>query len=119
MEKVLLVLHLIVAVFLIGTVLLQRSEGGALGIGGNGGGSNSLFSGRGVGNTLTRATAFLALAFFATSIALTMIATRKGGSVLDSVVPSTTQEAPKSGGTDGSSVLPKLGDETPKVPTNN
>ena len=54
MQTVLLVIHLIIAIALIGVVLLQRSEGGALGIGG--GNSGSLFSARGVGNTLTRTT---------------------------------------------------------------
>lgn len=80
MQTVLLVAHLIIALALIGVVLLQRSEGGALGIGGGGGGS--LFSARGVGNTLTRTTAILAVAFFFTSIALTLLSTRTGGGSL-------------------------------------
>ena len=65
METVILVIHLIVAVALIAVVMLQRSEGGALGIGGGGGGSGNLFTARGVGNALTRTTAYLALAFSA------------------------------------------------------
>ncbi|MGE3832023.1 MAG: preprotein translocase subunit SecG, partial [Parvibaculaceae bacterium] len=65
MQTVLLVLHLLIALALIGVVLMQRSEGGALGIGG-GGGAGSLFSARGVGNTLTRTTAILAIIFFLT-----------------------------------------------------
>ena len=65
METVILVIHLLIALALIGVVLLQRSEGGALGIGGGGGGgSGNLFSARGVGNALTRTTAYLAVAFF-------------------------------------------------------
>src|SRR5215210_2866418 len=79
MQTVLLVIHLIIALALIGAVLLQRSEGGALGIGGGGGGGGNLFSARGVGNALTRTTAYLAVAFFATSIALTLLATRHSG----------------------------------------
>jgi preprotein translocase subunit SecG len=78
MENILLVIHLIVAIVLIGAILLQRSEGGALGIGGSGGGGGSLFSARGVGNGLTRLTAILAVCFFVTSIALTILATRTG-----------------------------------------
>ena len=66
MQEVLLVVHLLVALGLIGVVLLQRYEGGALGIGGGGGGGGNLFSARGVGNALTRTTAYLAVAFFAT-----------------------------------------------------
>ena len=87
------------ALALIGVVMLQRSEGGALGIGGGGGGSaGNLFTARGVGNALTRTTAWLAVAFFCTSIALTIIATHRGsGSVIDSVTPpaATGSEQPK------------------------
>jgi preprotein translocase subunit SecG len=97
MQTIILVVHLIIALGLIGAVLLQRSEGGALGIGGGGGGS--LFSSRGVGNALTRTTAFLAAAFFVTSILLTLIVTRggTGGSIFEGVGQPTdgaTQEAP-------------------------
>src|SRR5437763_16365814 len=73
MQTVLIVIHLMVVIGLIVTVLLQRSEGGALGIGG-GGGTGGLFTGRGQANALTRATAVLAAIFFVTSIALTVLA---------------------------------------------
>lgn len=117
MQTVLLVVHLIIAIALIGVVLLQRSEGGALGIGGGGGGGGNLFSSRGAGNTLTRTTAFLAVAFFATSITLTILATRGGnsGSVLDSVG---SEQAPSGTGGDagtGGNVLPQL-PASPQVP---
>jgi preprotein translocase subunit SecG len=56
---------------MIGLVLLQRSEGGALGIGG---GSGAFMSGRGAGNVLTRSTGILAAVFFATSIGLALLA---------------------------------------------
>ncbi len=108
MQQVLIVIHLIVTVLLIGTVLMQRSEGGALGIGG--GGSGNLFSSRGAGNALTRATAILAACFFVTSIALAVMATRQqGGSVFDRVTP-TTQQAPAAPATNEvpDSLLPKL-----------
>ena len=71
MATILLVIHLLIAIALIATVLLQRSEGGALGIGGGGGG---MMSGRGQGNLLTKTTAILAACFFMTSIGLTVIA---------------------------------------------
>jgi preprotein translocase subunit SecG len=119
MQNILLVIHLLVALALIGTVLMQRSEGGALGIGGGGPGAGSLFSSRGVGNALTRATAILAVCFFATSIALTLLATRGGsGSALDAVKPAQTQGTEKPA--TGDAVLPKLdgGSTTPAVPTN-
>ncbi|MEZ5939126.1 MAG: preprotein translocase subunit SecG [Hyphomonadaceae bacterium] len=69
MAAVLLVIHSIVCVALIVTVLLQRSEGGALGIGGGAGGG--LMSGRGVANALVRTTMALAAVFFITSLFLT------------------------------------------------
>jgi preprotein translocase subunit SecG len=70
METVIIVIHLMVIVALIGVVLMQRSEGGALGIGGNA----NFLSSRGSGNMLTRSTAILAAAFFATSLSLTLLA---------------------------------------------
>ena len=75
MATVVLVIHLMLAAALIGVVLLQRSEGGALGIGGGGGGGGGGFlTGRGTANLLTRATAVLAAGFFTTSIVLTLLA---------------------------------------------
>lgn len=103
MQTVLLVVHLIIALALIGVVLLQRSEGGALGIGSGGGGS--LFSARGVGNTLTRTTAILAVIFFMTSIGLTLLAGRTGGGSLFNQPATQGQTAPT--GT-GDSSLPSL-----------
>lgn len=74
MATVILVIHLMVAATLVGLVLLQRSEGGALGIGGGGGSGGGFMSGRGAANMLTRVTAVIAALFFVTSISLTMIA---------------------------------------------
>ena len=76
MQTVLVVIHLMVVVALVAVVLLQRSEGGALGIGGSGG----FMTGRGQANALTRATAILAGLFIAMSIALAVIAANRGGS---------------------------------------
>ncbi|MGB3038854.1 MAG: preprotein translocase subunit SecG, partial [Methyloceanibacter sp.] len=64
MTTVLLVINIMIALALIAVVLLQRSEGGALGIGGGGGG---FMTGRSAGNALPKTTAVLAAAFFATS----------------------------------------------------
>ena len=122
MQAILLAVHLVIAVFLIGLVMLQKSEGGALGIGG--GQSGGLFSSRGVGNTLTRATAILAAFFFATSIALTMLANKHGGSIVDSIpvqsAPASGNAAPAAPATNdgGSALLPQLGQGKPAVPTN-
>ena len=101
MATVLLVIHLMIAVALVGLVLLQKSEGGALGIGGGGGGGGSggFMTGRGAGSALTRATAILAAGFFVTSLGLALIAKRETnpGTIFGS--PSTsTPAAPGSGG---------------------
>jgi preprotein translocase subunit SecG len=100
MTTVLLVIHLMIAAALVGVVLLQRSEGGALGIGGGGG----FMTGRGAANLLTRVTAGLAAAFFATSMALTMIATRPSTprSIMDPApasAPASDKAAPAQPGT--------------------
>jgi preprotein translocase subunit SecG len=100
MQTVLIVVHLMVVVALIVTVLLQRSEGGALGIGG-GGGTGGLFTGRGQANALTRATAILAAIFFVTSVALTVMASygRAPSSIFEGVTPPTAPAGqPASGG---------------------
>ena len=72
---VILVIHTLVAMAMIGVILLQRSEGGALGMGG---GSNSFLSARSAGNVLTRTTTILVVIFFLTSMALTVLGQRGG-----------------------------------------
>lgn len=87
MATILLIVHLMIAAGLVGVVLLQKSEGGALGMGGGGGGG--FMTGRGTANFLTRVTAGLAAAFFTTSILLTIISGRgaeAGRSLLDAPV---------------------------------
>lgn len=79
MQEVILVIHLVLAIALVGAVLLQRSEGGALGIGGGGGGGGGGLGGfmtaRGAANFLTRLTAILAAGFVCTSITLGVMST--------------------------------------------
>ncbi|MBM21796.1 MAG: preprotein translocase subunit SecG [Stappia sp.] len=101
METVLIVIHLMVVLALVLVVLLQRSEGGALGIGGGGGGG--MMTARGSANILTRATAALAVAFFATSIALAILARmdERPASILDAA-PGTPTSGPAADGTSGS-----------------
>jgi preprotein translocase subunit SecG len=70
METFLLIIHIILAVLLISSVLLQKSDGGALGIGGS---SNDLMSSRTAGNFLTKFTAVVATLFILTSISLTLV----------------------------------------------
>ncbi len=92
MINVILVLHVFIAVAMIGSVLIQRSEGGALGMGG--GGTGGLMTARGSANLLTRVTAVLAVCFFTTSILLAILA--GGGTIKRSIVdqPATTAPAP-------------------------
>jgi preprotein translocase subunit SecG len=78
MIKVLLVLHVFVTIALIGVVMIQRSEGGGLGLGG-GQGMGNFMSGRGTANLLTRTTAILGTAFFVLSLSLALL--YKSGSV--------------------------------------
>ena len=100
MTTILLTLHILIAVGLVGVVLLQRNEGGGLGIGGSS--SGGFMTARGTANLLTRITTFLAAAFFLTSIGLAILAGngRQSTSIVDEVI----QSAP---------VIP----ETPTVPT--
>ena len=72
MENIFLAIHLIVAIGLVATILLQRSEGGALGMGGGAGG---LMTARGAGDALTKATKWLAIVFLANSLFLGWLAT--------------------------------------------
>jgi preprotein translocase subunit SecG len=71
----LLAIHILVAIALVGVVLLQKSEGGALGIGG--GGMSGFMTGRSTANLLTRATAILAAAFMTTSVVLVVMSNRE------------------------------------------
>ena len=108
METVVIVIHLMVIIALVALVLMQRSEGGALGIGGGG----NFLSTRGQGNVLTRSTAILAAAFFATSILLTILARvqERPSDILDAVPaaapPAST--APGTGTGEGQGILDEL-----------
>src|SRR3954471_23397640 len=113
MQTLLLVAELIIAVALICFVLLQRSEGGALGMGGSGGGMGGLFTARGAADTLTRTTAILAFLFFATCIGLNILALhdRNETSILD-LAPAATS-APAKPATPAPAPLP-VGPSVPK-----
>jgi preprotein translocase subunit SecG len=93
MGTILLIVHLLIALALVGVILLQRSEGGALGIGG--GGFGGLMTGRSSANLLTRTTAFLATGFIATSLLLAIVASHQTAprSILDQ--PSAPVSAPE------------------------
>ncbi len=108
MTTVLTIVQLFVTLALIGVVLIQRSEGGGLGIG-TSQGMGSFMSGRGTANLLTRATAILATAFMALSLALALMnrgTTGVSGSLLANPPPASTAPA--------APPAPKL----PSAPTN-
>jgi preprotein translocase subunit SecG len=96
MQNVLIIVHLLIVLALVGVVLLQRSEGGGLGLGGGSSGVSGFLTGRGQANALTRATTVLAAAFFLTSILLTMLQTygKKPVSILDTAPAAATTPAP-------------------------
>lgn len=111
METVVLTIHLLLALALIVVVLLQRSEGGGLGIGGGGGGGGVL-SGRSTATALSKLTWILGIAFVATSLTLTMIASQKAStsSVIDGL---SGAEAPAA----NPAATPELGqDLLPPIP---
>ena len=113
MQAVLIIIHLLVAVSLIFVVLLQRSEGGALGMGGGGSGLGGLFSPRGAANTLTKTTIVLGVAFFLTSMTLTILAL--GGRQTTNVLPQAPgQTAPAN--PKGPPTLPSNAPGTPAAP---
>ena len=109
MQTLLVFLELVIAVALIIFVLLQRSEGGALGMGG-GCSMGGLFSPRGAADTLTRTTAILAFLFFATCIGLNLLALRGHNetSILDSPASTTAPAKP------GTMVPAPIGPAVPK-----
>ena len=122
MENVILIIHLLLALALIGVVLLQRSEGGGLGGmgGGGGGGGGGVMSGRAAATALGRLTWVLAVAFICTSLALTIIAAQKstGGSVLDRLgeEAATEEAADPAAPADDTLVPPTSGESAPLVP---
>ena len=73
MITVILTIHIILALSIICAVLLQKSEGGGLGIGGSGGAGGGFMTARGTANLLTKITAFLGACFFLTSILLALL----------------------------------------------
>tara|TARA_R110002094_G_scaffold30159_1_gene42675 strand:+ start:1309 stop:1665 length:357 start_codon:yes stop_codon:yes gene_type:complete len=115
MENVVLIVHLLLALGLIAAVLLQRSEGGGLGMGGGGG----AVSGRAAATAMTKLTWLLGAAFIVTSITLTILVAQQsaGASVIDRLgaTPTPTQSAPQTSTGDG--LLPPTSDDAaPLVP---
>ena len=91
METLVLTIHILIAVALVAVILLQRSEGGGLGIGGSSSGGGFMTA-RGTANLMTRATTFLAIGFFTTTVVLAILAgySNEPASIVDEVL----QQAP-------------------------
>ena len=113
MQTVIIVIHLMVVAAMIGVVLLQKSEGGGLGIGSTGG----FLSSRGTANVLTRTTAFLAFTFFVTSLALSILAgwERKPRSIIQNT-GGPTQQTPAGPLGQGGGVLDTLRQQEQSAP---
>ncbi len=94
MDNLVLILNIILAVLLIGSVLLQKSEGGALGLGAS---QESFISSRSAGSFLTKSTAIIATLFIITSISLTILSKENlpTKSVLESVEEEQTSNEPE------------------------
>jgi preprotein translocase subunit SecG len=108
----LLVVQAIVAATLVGVILIQRSEGGGLGIGGS---PSGMMSARGAADFLTRATRWLAIVFVVLSIILAAIAAKSGSG--DVSVESTLDRAPiQTAPADTAPVQPAPGQTTPSAP---
>ncbi len=113
MKEILLVIHMLAAVGIIGMVLLQQGKGADAGAafgGGGGGASQSLFGARGSATFLSRATAVLAVIFFATSLGLAVVYSRQssvqGRSITEQVAPVPVAPAP-SAPESGAPAVPK------------
>ena len=118
-STILLVIHVLVAISLIGVVLVQRSEGGGLGMGGQ---SNAFMSVRGQTNLLTRSTAILAAVFFTTSISLAFLGGTHRASTGSFMQTPPAQSAPAAptqpgAGAAPAPAAPPAGPTTPQAPT--
>ena len=85
MITVILVIHVILAICIIIAVLLQKSEGGGLGIGGSGNAGGGFMTARGTANFMTKLTAFLGGCFFLTSIILALLSSNNAPSIANEV----------------------------------
>jgi preprotein translocase subunit SecG len=113
MEYFLWILHVLVALAVIGLVLMQHGKGADMGAAFGSGSSGSLFGATGSANFLSRTTAVLATAFFLTSMGLTYFSSQKGeagkSTVLPAVptAPAAPQPAPAPSNLDKSGAIPK------------
>lgn len=126
METVIIVVHVIVAIAIVGLVLLQQGKGADAGAAFGGGSSNTVFGSAGSGNFLTRATTICAVVFFATSMVLAIYAKQNtSGGALDGL-PLVDQRLLSTDGGAGNSDVPRVAEpvtgagagDVPVVPAN-
>jgi len=108
MQTILLVIHVLIAIGLIGMVMIQHGKGADMGAAFGSGASSTVFGSRGAGSFLTRVTAVLAALFFVTSLALAFIASKSTFERTDSVIDRVENAVP---------AAPAIGsDDLPAVP---
>lgn len=114
MEQIILIVHLIVALAIIGLIMLQQGKGADMGASFGSGGSQTLFGSDGSGNVLTKATAWLVVLFFASSFGLALLANQKSVQVddLDLEIPDAVETEVQ---VMGEEELPVMDSEVPAV----
>ncbi len=115
LEQIILIVHLLVALAIIGLIMLQQGKGADMGASFGAGASQTLFGSDGSGNVLTKATAWLVTLFFATSFGLALLANQKSVVVddLGLELPPSAMEAEAPAKVEEE--LPVLEDDTPAV----
>lgn len=108
MQTVLLVVHVLIAISLIGMIMIQHGKGADMGAAFGSGASSTVFGARGAGSFMTRVTATLAMLFFVTSLTLAFLASRTSFERSDSVIDRVEQATP---------ATPQVGsDDLPVIP---
>ncbi|MBE9538687.1 MAG: preprotein translocase subunit SecG [Proteobacteria bacterium] len=117
MEQIVLVVHLLVAISIIGLIMLQQGKGADMGASFGAGASQTLLGSDGSGNILTRSTAWLVVLFFATSFGLAIIANGKSAAVndLDLDIPAVVLEGAAIEQVEIGSELPVIETEVPEA----
>lgn len=114
MENIVLLVHLLIALAIIGLILMQRGKGAEMGASFGGGSSQTLFGASGAGNFFSKLTAIFAFLFFITSFSLAIMAKQKGeADVFEDEIPTAVESAPAVNADD----IPEVGeDETADIP---
>lgn len=117
---IILVIHLLIAIALVGAILLQKKEGGLGGLGGGSGGMGGMMSGRAKSDLLSRTTGILAAAFFVTSLVLAVVGahgTRTGPLVPGTSAAPAATTAPAGGDAGGAAPIETAPESAPAEPT--